>query len=50
MAHALSGARIPIALNVMQVLSVDLGTDIMPALALGTEPPGKAPWTARRAN
>jgi len=41
MAHALSGARIPIALNVMQVLSVDLGTDIMPALALGTEPPEK---------
>jgi magnesium-transporting ATPase (P-type) len=41
MAHALSGARIPIALNVMQVLSIDLGTDIMPALALGTEPPEK---------
>jgi P-type Ca2+ transporter type 2C len=36
---ALSGARIPLALNVMQVLSIDLGTDIMPALALGAEPP-----------
>ena len=36
--HALSGGRIPLALNVMQVLSVDLGTDMMPALALGAEP------------
>jgi len=36
---ALSGARIPLALNVMQILSIDLGTDIMPALALGAEPP-----------
>jgi magnesium-transporting ATPase (P-type) len=36
---ALSGARIPLALNIMQVLSIDLGTDIMPALALGAEPP-----------
>jgi len=38
-AHALSAARIPIALNVMHVLAVDLGTDIVPALALGAEPP-----------
>jgi calcium-translocating P-type ATPase len=36
---AFSGGRIPLALNVMQVLSVDLGTDIIPALALGAEPP-----------
>jgi Ca2+-transporting ATPase len=36
---AFSRARIPLALNVMHVLSIDLGTDIMPALALGTEPP-----------
>lgn len=36
---ALSRARIPLALNVMHVLSIDLGTDIMPALALGVEPP-----------
>jgi len=36
---ALSRARIPLALNVMHVLSIDLGTDIMPALALGAEPP-----------
>lgn len=36
---ALSGGRIPLALTVMQVLSIDLGTDIVPALALGAEPP-----------
>jgi potassium/sodium efflux P-type ATPase len=36
---ALSRGRIPLALNVMQILSVDLGTDILPALALGAEPP-----------
>jgi potassium/sodium efflux P-type ATPase len=36
---ALSRARIPLALNVMHVLSIDLGTDIMPALALGVEQP-----------
>jgi magnesium-transporting ATPase (P-type) len=35
----LSSARIPLALNVMHILSIDLGTDIMPALALGAEPP-----------
>lgn len=36
---ALSGGRIPIALPVMHVLAVDLGTDIVPALGLGAEPP-----------
>jgi magnesium-transporting ATPase (P-type) len=36
---AFSGGRIPLALNVMQILSVDLGTDLVPALALGAEPP-----------
>ncbi len=36
---ALSGGRVPLALNVMQVLSIDLGTDMVPALALGNEPP-----------
>jgi Ca2+-transporting ATPase len=35
----LSGARIPLGLTVMQILSIDLGTDIVPALALGAEPP-----------
>lgn len=37
--YVLSGARIPLALNVMHVLSIDLGTDLVPALALGAEPP-----------
>jgi len=30
---------IPLPLTVMQVLAVDLGTDLLPALALGAEPP-----------
>jgi magnesium-transporting ATPase (P-type) len=30
---------IPLPLTVMQILAVDLGTDLLPALALGTEPP-----------
>ena len=36
---ALSGARIPLALNVMHILAIDLGTDLVPALGLGTEHP-----------
>jgi magnesium-transporting ATPase (P-type) len=36
---ALSRARIPLALNVMHILAIDLGTDLVPALALGAEPP-----------
>ncbi len=31
--------NIPLALTVMQILAVDLGTDLVPALALGTEKP-----------
>lgn len=37
--YVLSGGRIPLALNVMHVLSIDLGTDLVPALGLGAEPP-----------
>lgn len=36
---AFSKGRIPLALNVMPILSIDLGTDLVPALALGSEPP-----------
>ena len=36
---AFSGGRIPVALPVMQILAIDLGTDMAPALALGSEPP-----------
>jgi Ca2+-transporting ATPase len=32
-------AKVPLPLTVMQVLAVDLGTDLLPALALGTEHP-----------
>ena len=31
--------KIPLPLTVMQILAIDLGTDMLPALALGTEPP-----------
>ena len=31
--------KVPLALTVMQILAVDLGTDLLPALALGAEPP-----------
>jgi magnesium-transporting ATPase (P-type) len=34
---ALSRGRIPLALNVMHILAVDLGTDLVPALGLGAE-------------
>lgn len=33
----LSGGAIPLPLVVMQVLAIDLGTDMVPAIALGTE-------------
>ena len=39
MLFALTGGRIPVALPVMHVLAVDLGTDMVPALGLGAEPP-----------
>jgi P-type Ca2+ transporter type 2C len=35
--YALSRARIPLALGVMHVLAIDLGTDLVPGLALGAE-------------
>jgi magnesium-transporting ATPase (P-type) len=31
--------RVPLALTVIQILAVDLGTDMVPALGLGAEPP-----------
>jgi magnesium-transporting ATPase (P-type) len=38
-AWALSGGRIPLALGVLQVLALDIGTDTFSAVALGSEPP-----------
>jgi magnesium-transporting ATPase (P-type) len=31
--------RVPLALTVIQILAVDLGTDMLPAMALGAQPP-----------
>jgi magnesium-transporting ATPase (P-type) len=36
----LSARHFPLAIGVLQVLALDIGTDILPALALGAEPPG----------
>ncbi|MGQ9681859.1 MAG: cation-translocating P-type ATPase [Anaerolineae bacterium] len=38
-AFVLSGGRIPLPLTVMQILAVDLGTDMVPALGLGADTP-----------
>ncbi|KIC67962.1 cation-translocating P-type ATPase [Pseudarthrobacter phenanthrenivorans] len=38
---ALSGGMFPLALGVLQILALDIGTDLLPALALGAEPPGE---------
>lgn len=38
---AMVAGRIPPALNILQILAIDLGTDIVPALALGAEKPEK---------
>ncbi|MDL2276604.1 HAD-IC family P-type ATPase, partial [Breznakia sp. OttesenSCG-928-G09] len=38
-AFLFSGGLIPLPLTVMQILSIDLGTDMLPALGLGTELP-----------
>ena len=36
---ALSGGSIPLALGVLQILALDIGTDTLSATALGAEPP-----------
>lgn len=36
---ALTAGRIPLAIRVMQVLAIDLGTDMFPAIALAADPP-----------
>jgi magnesium-transporting ATPase (P-type) len=38
---ALSGGEFPLALGVLQILCLDIGTDLLPALALGAEPPSE---------
>lgn len=46
---ALSGGNIPLALTVLQILALDIGTDLLPALALGAEPPSRATMRQRPA-
>ncbi|AMM30799.1 ATPase, P-type, HAD superfamily, subfamily IC family protein [Sinomonas atrocyanea] len=36
--YAVAGGAVPLPLTVMQILAVDLGTETLPALALGREP------------
>jgi calcium-translocating P-type ATPase len=36
--YALSGGQIPLPLTALQILAIDLGTETLPALALGREP------------
>ncbi|TCC30731.1 cation-translocating P-type ATPase [Kribbella speibonae] len=38
---ALTGGSIPLAIGVLQVLALDIGTDMLPAIALGIEGPSK---------
>jgi magnesium-transporting ATPase (P-type) len=38
---ALSGGQFPLALGVLQILALDLGTDTLSATALGAEPPAR---------
>ncbi|TNC24821.1 cation-translocating P-type ATPase [Amycolatopsis alkalitolerans] len=44
---ALLAGNFPLAIGVLQVLALDIGTDLLPALALGAEPPN--PRTMRGA-
>lgn len=44
---ALSGGEIPLALTVLQILALDIGTDLLPALALGAEPPSRTTMRKR---
>ena len=38
---ALSGGHVPLALGVLQILALDIGTDTFSAVALGAEPPAR---------
>jgi magnesium-transporting ATPase (P-type) len=37
----MSGGRFPLALGVLQILALDIGTDTLSAVALGAEPPAR---------
>jgi magnesium-transporting ATPase (P-type) len=38
---ALTAGQLPLAIGVLQVLALDIGTDMLPAIGLGAEPPSK---------
>jgi calcium-translocating P-type ATPase len=44
---ALTGGAFPLAIGVLQVLALDIGTDLLPALALGAEPPNPRTLSGR---
>ena len=46
-AWALTGGQLPLAIGVLQVLALDIGTDMLPALALGAEPPNRRIMSGR---
>jgi len=45
---AMSGGSVPLAITVLQVLALDIGTDLLPALALGAEKPHPRTMLGRR--
>ena len=46
-AWAITGGELPLALGVLQILALDIGTDLLPALALGAEPANPRTMTGR---
>ncbi len=46
-AWAITGGKLPLALGVLQILALDSGTDLLPALALGAEPANPRTMTSR---
>jgi calcium-translocating P-type ATPase len=46
---AMSGGNFPLAIGVLQILALDIGTDMLPALALGGEPANPRVMKGRRA-
>lgn len=45
---ALTGGAVPLAIGVLQVIALDIGSDMLPALALGAEPPRDDVMRGRR--
>lgn len=50
MLWAVSAGELPLAIGVLQVLALDIGTDMLPALALGAEPPRAGIMRGRHEN